>query len=68
MQISDKRLVKFVKKYPRISFLGLCLVLGLLLVMPISFKEKVLVVLRALVVGLGVSIALYFLKAKRKHD
>ncbi|MDD3296391.1 MAG: hypothetical protein PHU64_03425 [Candidatus Omnitrophica bacterium] len=68
MEISDQAFFKFVKKYPRMSLLGFCLILGLLLIIPISFKDKVLVILRAFILGLGISVAWYFLRGKRKHD
>ena len=52
MDLSKAFIFKFIKKYPRVSFLLFLLVFILLLSLRVSLKEKVTIIFQTLVIGL----------------
>ena len=66
MDLSEVKLVKFIKKYPRISILVLILTLFLICVQPISLEQKIMIPIRGLVLGFIIAVIIWYLKYKSK--
>jgi len=66
MDLSKVKLIKFIKKYPRISTLVLLLVFFLICIQPISLKQKIMVPIRGVVLGFIVAAFIWYLKYKSK--
>ena len=65
MRLQKTPIYKFIKKYPRISILTTIILFIIIISLPISLKEKVLLPIRALVIGFIFALGLWYFKATR---
>tara|TARA_B100000315_G_C14572767_1_gene586427 strand:- start:280 stop:534 length:255 start_codon:yes stop_codon:yes gene_type:complete len=64
-KLKESPLVKFIKQYPRVSLvIGIILCLAVL-ALPLSLKDKILLPLRAIAVGLIIASAVFIVKLKK---
>jgi uncharacterized membrane-anchored protein len=68
MELKKTFLYKFIKEYPRISFLILLLILIFILVLPISLENKIMLPIRALIIGFIIAAAVWYFKLTKQKS
>jgi hypothetical protein len=68
MKLQKNPIYRFVKQYPRISTLTAIIILIIIASLPISLEEKILLPIRALIIGFIFALGWWYFKATRRKS
>jgi len=64
MKVSEVKLIKFIKQYPRVSFLFFIIIFLIVCFQPMSLEQKIMVPIKGVVIGFIIAAIFWYLKYK----